>query len=207
MFAVLALLVFCLHASAQQVRAVVLFKGGAMLEIDGARHMLKAGQSAGAVTLVSATARVAVVRLGDREHRLTLSQAISGSYAAPALRELRIPRNDHDQYLTTAEINGHSIDALIDTGANKVAMNSSQARRLGVDLSKGVATRVSTASGTAAATAVLLERVSVGGIDAQWVEAVVIAGSYPEVVLIGTSYLRHVEMQHNAGILLLRQKF
>lgn len=195
-------------ASAEQIKAVALFKGGAMLEIDGAQHMLRAGQRAGNVTLISATAREAVVSIGGKEHRLSLSQEILGSYTAPALREVQIPRNEYQQYLTTAEINGFPIASLIDTGANKVAMNSAHARQLGVDLSQGVATMVGTASGTAPATAVTLSRVAVGGIEASNVEAVVMQDAdYPPMVLIGTSYLRHVDMRHNDGILFLRQKF
>ena len=46
-----------------------------------------------------------------------------------------------------------------------------------------------------------------GGITAHNVQAAVIEGDYPIDVLLGMSYLRHVRMRENAGVLLLERKY
>ena len=54
---------------------------------------------------------------------------------------------------------------------------------------------------------VQLDSVDVGGIRVNFLEATVLEGPQPELMLLGTSYLQHVHMQERDGILMLMRKF
>ena len=114
-----------------------------------------------------------------------------------------IPRSRNLQYLTTLSINGRSAQGLVDTGANVVAMSARQADALGVDYKGAITRELTTASGTVRAYSVRLDVVDVGGIMVRNVAASVLEGSHPQQILIGMSFLEHVEMSEKAGVLLL----
>jgi aspartyl protease family protein len=105
------------------------------------------------------------------------------------------------------QVNGRQITALLDTGANLMAMSAGHARQLGINYLRGEKALVSTASGVAPAYRVKLKSVAVGGIVADHVAAVVIEGDYPEQVLLGMSYLEHVDMQEKDNILTLKARY
>jgi aspartyl protease family protein len=111
------------------------------------------------------------------------------------------------QYLTQAEVNGRRVQVMVDPGANVIAMNSSQARSLGIDYLSGAPSEVSTASGVVSAWMISLDSVNVGGIRVNGVQASVIEGGYPETILLGMTYLKHVQMQEKNGILLLSRDY
>ena len=54
-----------------------------------------------------------------------------------------------------------------------------------------------------AAWSVTLRSVDVGGIAVNNVPATVVEGNYPAMVLLGMTYLRHVKIEENQGILTL----
>jgi aspartyl protease family protein len=54
---------------------------------------------------------------------------------------------------------------------------------------------------------ITLKSVDVGGIRVEHITGSVLEGAFPEIVLLGTTYLQHVEMSEKDGILLLMGKF
>ena len=180
-----------------------LLPNAAVLKVDGQRKMLRVGQSFGGVTLIAASTAGVTIEVEGRQQALGLSQRIEGNYAAPGSNVISIVRNGALQYLTTARINGRSASVLVDTGANTVALSSQHAGALGIDYRNGEPSIVRTASGLANAYSVMLRSVSVGGIRVDNVEAAVIEGDYPATVLLGMTYLRHVTLEENNGILSL----
>lgn len=175
----------------------------AILRIDGQRELLRAGESRGGVMLLGADGRAATVDIGGERRVLTMSRHIGTAYEEPQARVVTIPRNGQMQYLTSAQINGRGALVMIDTGANIVALSTSHADGLGVDYLAGEPTQVTTASGVAEAWLVNLRSVDVGGIRVDNVEATVIEGAYPATILLGMTYLRHVSMQEQNGVLSL----
>jgi aspartyl protease family protein len=196
------------HA-AVRVEAQALMKGSAILRINQEQRLLRAGQrSPEGVLLISASPREAVVEIEGRRSTLSLSNRIAGTFDEPDRSEVSIPRNNFHQYITTASINGRSSLVLVDTGANSVALNSGDADRLGIDYRKrGTPTRVATASGVEQGYNVLIDKIVIGGISASYVEATVIEGSFPSHILLGTTFLQHVGMREENGIMYLRQKY
>lgn len=198
-----------LAGAAARVEVQALMADSALLRIDGQQHMLHSGQrSPEGVLLISADPRRAVVEIDGHRTELSLSQRIAGTFAETESTEVRIERNERHQYLTTAEINGRRTLVAVDTGANTVALSGEQARALGIDYHKlGTPSRVSTAGGVRAAYALQLDKITVGGIAISYVPAMVIEGDYPEVVLLGMTYLQHVGLREDNGIMYLRQKY
>jgi len=184
-----------------------LFKGAVLLNIDGQQKLVKVGQSWKGIKVLEASSRQAVAEIDGQLHTLVLSTHISIHYKEPAVTVVHIRKNQQRQYITTALINGFSVPVLVDTGANIVAFNARTARKLGVDYKKGVPSRVSTASGVVTGYRVMLDSVDVGGLIAHNVQASVLEGAYPETVLLGISYLQHVEMHEKDGVLMLMRKY
>jgi aspartyl protease family protein len=184
-----------------------LFKNAALLAIDGEQKLVKAGQTWKGVTVVEANSREVIVSLGGERQTLTVSSRIHTNFEDPATRTVRIPKNANAQYITNAEINGRRSPVLVDTGANIIAMNMIDAARLGVSLPDQPNGRVATASGMVAGYTVFLDSVDVGGIKVHNVQATVLSGNFPQTILLGMSYLRHVKMEESDGILLLTSKY
>jgi aspartyl protease family protein len=170
--------------------------------------MLRVGQSTPeGVTLVEATPLQAVLEINGQREVLSLSEHISGQYNKVEKQQVAISRNQANQYITSALIDGKRSLVLIDTGANTVAMSSDHARSLGIDYKKGRPGMVRTASGEAKAYAINLRSVDVIGLRVDGVPASVIEGSYPDTILLGMSYLEHVSMREQDGVLYLQSKY
>ncbi|WOJ93169.1 TIGR02281 family clan AA aspartic protease [Congregibacter variabilis] len=201
------LAVFFTSGLRAEIVVEALLPGLAVMQIDGSRVTLREGESRGDVLLISADAQSALVEIGGRQQQLRVSQRISGQFSEPQERSIAIPRNEQMQYLTTAEINNVRLSMIVDTGANIIALNTRDALAVGIARDEGVVASVQTAGAIVPARSVVLETVVVGGIRVDGVTATVIDGEQPSVALLGMSYLQHVEMQEQGGILTLRARW
>ncbi|MBV1876490.1 MAG: retroviral-like aspartic protease family protein [Pseudomonadales bacterium] len=194
--------------AALAVRAVALFKNKAMLSINGRQLLMRIGdESAEGLQLVSANSREAVVKYNQQTRVLNLSTHITGVYEAVSSASVSIMLNNIGQYKTVGMINGSTVLFLVDTGANILAMNASMAKSLNVDLAESKTVNVTTASGVARSRLVTLALVQVGEIQVSNVAAVVVDGDYPRDILLGMSFLRHVDIQESSGVMNLTAKF
>lgn len=206
---VLCLLCFtALAEDPPDIQVLGLFKDAAVLKINGHQQMLRTGQrSTGGVLLKSATSASATIEFEGKTSTLLLSNEVNSSFAEPTETSVSIQLNNRGQYMTTGSINNRPVRFLVDTGASIVAFNSKLADELGLryrDSRKALAT---TASGTVDSYHVVLDMVQVGNIRLQRVEAAVLEGDFPIDVLLGMTFLRRVELQERAGVLLLTAKF
>ena len=192
-----------------KVSALALFKGKAVLSIDGTQRVLKQGASSPeGVTLVSADSNRAVIRIGERELELTLDGRISGSFPAGAAPKIvRLVPGDGGHYFVDGQINGNPVRFLVDTGATSVAMNKHTARRLGipyaVDGQKG---QVQTASGIAVAYGITIDEVKVRSLRLKRVKGTVIDGDFPGETLLGPSFLNRLDIHREGAVLELRER-
>ncbi len=198
-------LTFSAVSGAQPTSVVVeaLLPNTAVVQINGARKTLRAGQAQAGVKLIQADSRSAVIEIDGRRQTVKLHDRISGSYAAPKVQKVDIPRTDNMQYLTTASINGFQVRVLVDTGANIILLNSSHARAAGIDYKAGMPSTVTTASEVVSAWFVKLPYVDVGGIRVDNINATVTEGGFPDTPLLGMTFLKHVNMSESNGILTL----
>ncbi|MDJ0739840.1 MAG: TIGR02281 family clan AA aspartic protease [Gammaproteobacteria bacterium] len=194
--------------AAPSVRVLALFPGKAMLEIDGKRKVLAAGERGPqGVRLVSADTREAVVEIDGRRETLRLGSAVSATYKAPETNEIRVLKRNGGYFLDGL-INGRPVRFLVDTGATSVALSEVEARRLGIQHRlEGTAVGVGTAGGTARAHAISLRSLSVGGVRLDDVRAVVIEGESPRHVLLGMNVLSRFDIDQRDNLLILRSKF
>ena len=190
---------------ASDVIVEALLPNGAVFKINGNRHTLRAGQSIGDVRLISADAKAAVIEISGQRQTVGISQRITGNFQVPEKREVTIPKDALKQYRTVATINGRRVAVIVDTGANTVALSASQASALGVDYESGIPTSVETASGKVDAWVVALDSVDVGGIRVDKVQAAVTDSEYPSTILLGMTYLEHVDIAESNGVLSLKR--
>ncbi|HDZ57933.1 MAG TPA: TIGR02281 family clan AA aspartic protease [Pseudomonas xinjiangensis] len=191
------------------VRVVGLFTDAALVTIDGQRHMLKVGlPGRDGVELLSSDSRGATLRVNGEIRDFGLQPDYSVDNAEPTRQRVVIPKGAGGHYRISGSINGQGVPFMLDTGATSVAMNSNQARRLGIDY-KVVGTRVSatTASGQVSAYKVRLDRVKVGDIELTNIEGLVLDGGFPTEVLLGMSYLSRVRMDDQRTSLILERRF
>ena len=190
-----------------QIQVNGLFKGGAIVTIDGRQKMLRVGQQYGGVKILEATTSYVLVEQDGQQYKLGLNRQIRGGSAGPEVPEVQISRDMRNRYITFATINGRRTEVLVDTGATIVAMSSRDAKRLSVPYLRGQKSQVVTASGVADSYSVVLSEVSVGGITVSGVQASVVEGDFPTTVLLGMSYLSQVDMQESNGVMTLRRKY
>lgn len=204
-------LLICLvsiNINATEIMVLGLFKNKAIVKIDGKQRVLKVGKtSPEGVTLISADSDVATLRVDGKEQEFKLGRHVGTSFKKKKQAEATImPVNG--MYTTQGFINGHPVNFLVDTGATWIAMNSHQARSLGINFRYiGKRSHASTANGVVPVYRVQLDKVRVGEIELTNVEAGVLEGNSPSEVLLGNSFLNRVEMLRQGQVMLLRQKF
>lgn len=123
--------------------------------------------------------------------------------AGASPKEVILKRNKYGHYVATGAINGQPVVFMLDTGATGVAIPENIARKLG--LRGGRAFQTQTANGTAVSYAVTLDRVGLGGIELRDVRAAIAPGLQMDQVLLGMSFLKHIEFTQRGNTLILRQ--
>lgn len=196
-------------SAAPDVRVVGLFSGRAVLVIDGRQTVLRAGQTGpGGVQLLAADSESAVLRIDGRRVVARLDGRVTARTHQATASEVQISRNTQGMFTTVGSINGLPVSFMVDTGATLVALNSAQARRLGIDYRvTGDAASVTTASGVEPAWSVTLDRVKVGELELHNVAGVVLEGPQPATALLGMSYLGRLEISNDGQLMTLRRKY
>ena len=204
----LAVLLTSEAARALDVEVRALFSDAALLRIDGRERLMKAGDiSDEGVRLLAADSVQALIEINGKQLALRLSEHISSRFESPREVSVSISMNPNRQYIAGGSINGRPVQFLVDTGANFIAMNVETATSLGVSLAEGTETQASTASDVVTMTLVTLRDVQVGEIRRQNVQALVSHSEYPDRILLGMSFLQHVDIRENAGLMVLTTRF
>ncbi|MCW8195193.1 TIGR02281 family clan AA aspartic protease [Proteobacteria bacterium 005FR1] len=185
-----------------------LFQDGAIIVVDGKRHMLRAGErSPEGVLLVTADTKSATLEIDGERKTLGMSRRISTRFAEPEKAEVHIQSGRGGHYFTPGRINGHPVDFMVDTGATAISMNLPTAQRIGLNYRAGQQVTVTTANGLVNGYRLTLNSVRVGAIELNMVEAIVTVGDFPAEILLGNSYLSRVDMRRENGVLVLESRF
>ncbi|MGE5267282.1 MAG: TIGR02281 family clan AA aspartic protease [Deltaproteobacteria bacterium] len=129
----------------------------------------------------------------------------SGSSAAGGYTmELTLRSDGH--YHADADINGRSVQVLVDTGASMVALTAEDAEAAGVFVTERDFTRrIQTANGIAKAAPVVLDRVSIGDITVRDVAGVVMERGAMSLSLLGMTFLNEIDrVDIRSGTLILQ---
>lgn len=199
--------------AANNVKAIALFNDRAMLAIDGGKaKIVRAGDTYAGVKLISSNTSEAVVEYGGQRKTLRLNSAVvlSKSLAvAPAksyFATVEMEVNNQGFFQGNGAVNGRELEFLVDTGANLVVMSSRHADSIDLQYRSGAQTNASTAAGNAPMYLVQLDTVSLGGIELENVAAGVIVGRFPEIPLLGMTFLSQLNMERNGDIMRLSRR-
>lgn len=185
-----------------------LFSGKAVVMIDGQRRILTIGEtSPEGVKLIAADTKQATLEVDGKSKNYTLGASVSLNFTKAKSIEEKIFANDRGMFMSVGSINGQSVRFLVDTGASTVAMNTSQAKHLGVRYEKeGVVSTASTASGFVKAYQVRLKSISLGKIKRRNIAAMVIDGVHPGPILLGMSFLGDLKVEKAGNTLMLKSR-
>ena len=122
----------------------------------------------------------------------TASASPAAALSLPGTFTLDAGTNGH--FSGSFQLNGRTVTGLVDTGATFVAMNEKTARQLGfTGNSLDFRYAVNTANGPAPAANVVLDRVEIGSVRTQGVEAFVLKDDALSGTLIGMSFLKKLK--------------
>jgi aspartyl protease family protein len=133
------------------------------------------------------------------------NQALQTRYTQEQTREVTLVRNKYGHYVTSGQVNGRAVIFMLDTGATGVAIPAPIAEKLNIP--KGRPVQVQTANGLATSYLTKLDSVSVGDITLYDVEAGIVPGYNSDQILLGMSFLRHIEFAQRGHTLVLKQYY
>jgi len=205
----LASLVPFATALAVQVEVAGLFNGKAIVIIDGGRpKTLANGESVGTVKLISATSEIATFEIDGKRRQLGMgSQSFGGNFDTGKRPTVVLNADHGGHYMAEGAINGMPIRFLVDTGATMVSLGTSDARRLGIDYTRGERGVSNTANGAAIVYRVKLDSVKVGGIVQNNVDALVHAGNDMPFALLGMSFLNRLDLRNQGSQLTMTLRY
>lgn len=192
-----------------KVNVVGLFSNKAVVIINnGKPKTLSVGQISEDVKLLAADSQTATLQIEGKTQRLAMGQAVSlADSAAGASPNVTLYANGQGHFLSDCQINGATLKFLLDTGATTVALNSGDAKFANIDYKRGERMQVATASGVVIAYRVSIASLKIGAITLNQVEASVLEGGSPSLVLLGMSALNRLEMKRQDIALTLTKKY
>ncbi len=203
--ALIAALVFAAAAAHAEVGLVGTLKEKALLTVNGAppkTYPVGASLPDGS-KLVSVTSGEATIEEHGKRYSIRLGEFVIPSGASKTM----VLSPDHlGHYNVQGEINGVPVNMLLDTGASLVALPASVAQRAGIDYRKrGQPGWTSTANGHSQVWMVKLDKVKIGDIELNYVDATVSEKGL-DVILLGNSVLRRLDMKTENGSLTLTKR-
>lgn len=113
-----------------------------------------------------------------------------------------LQRNRQGHYVAPGRINDHPVRFLLDTGATNISIPGALADSL--KLTPGRAAYANTANGTIKVYATQLDSVALGGLSLKQVSAHINPHMQGETVLLGMSFLQHLELIQKGDTLTLK---
>jgi aspartyl protease family protein len=209
---VLAALTLAYNAAhAQSVVLAGMMGSKALLVVDGtAPKTVAAGETHQGVKVISTSGEQAVIEQSGTRRTLRVgdSPVSLGSGGGASGRGTRIVLSESGggHFMTAGQINGRSVQFMVDTGATNVAMSTLDAERAGINYKSGQPVRLSTANGDSVGFRIKLNSVRVGDVEVYDVDAVVTAQPMP-FLLLGNSFLTRFQMKRENNLMTLDKRY
>lgn len=185
-----------------------LFPGKALLTINGGppRTVAVGVATDEGVKVLSVEGETATIEIDGKKRVLRVGQNVAVQAAGKGPTTAILTADGQGHFLTTGNINGTTVRFLVDTGASMISIGAGDARRIGIDASKGQPGMVNTANGQTTVSRVKLDTVRVGEIVLNNVDALVHQHDLP-IVLLGMSFLNRMEMQRDGDAMTLKKRY
>lgn len=196
--------------ASMQVNVVGLYSGKAVIIVDhGKPQTLAVGDTTReGVKLLAADSASAQLLIAGKRRQLGMGQAaiVAGKSAGDSGSAI-LYADAAGHHLTEGYINSARMKFLVDTGASAIAMNAADASRAGIDYKRGQRIPVHTANGDVSAYRVVINSLRLGGLTLNQVDAMVLDGTSPEVVLLGMTALSRMDMKREGIVLTLTKRY
>ena len=136
----------------------------------------------------------------DRQHNPNRHIAIRTS--SEGKPQVILERNRYGHYVSLGRINGEEAVFFLDTGATDVVIPAEIADKYG--LKRGIAYPVNTANGTVTVYATRLDLIELGPLQLRDIRASINPHMDGEEILLGMSFLKHLELTQRKDELLIR---
>ncbi len=198
-------------AQAQTVVLSGILGGKALLVVDGGPpRSVAVGQSHQGVKVIGLQAGQAEVEIRGARQTLRLGE---GPVSAPPAegeagdqRRIVLHAGSNGHFRTPGQINGRTVNFIVDTGASVVSLGVTDADAIGLPYKSGQTVQVSTANGVTVGWRIMLSSVRLGSVDVYNVEALVTPAPMP-YVLLGNSYLTRFQMTRTNDQLVLERRY
>jgi len=190
-----------------------LFKDKVVATIDGKQKILKKNElTSDGLKLIKSNSKEATIEIDGIIKVFTLDEKIGNTFKTTSddkkpysyRKRVSIKVDALGMYKTSGQINGKTVEFLVDTGATLVSMSSDLAKQLKINYEKGKKIRVMTARGPSIAYEVKLNKVKLGDI-----ELYDITGSVSDEMmgrtLLGMSFLGKLDMKREGKYLVLEK--
>ena len=183
----------------------------ALLVVDGAPPKgVGAGETHRGVKVLSAQGNQAEIEIDGNRQTLRLGDGpVSATPGAPEAgdrRRIVLHASSNGHFRTPGQINGRTVNFMVDTGASVVSLSAVDADAIGLAYKNGERVMVNTANGQSIGWKVQLNSVRLGSVDVYNVEALVTPAPMA-YVLLGNSYLTRFQMTRTNDQLVLEQRY
>ncbi len=161
------------------------------------------GRSMTVIGWMLGIALMALLFSGVLEQQRNPNRQLATVHHEDGSREVVLQRNRAGHYLATGQINGETVEFLLDTGASDVSIPAVVADRLA--LRAGQPRIYRTANGQITAYDTRLDELALGGVRLNDVRASINPHMDGETILLGMSFLRHLEFTQRGDTLIIRQ--
>jgi aspartyl protease family protein len=184
-----------------------LFPGKALLTINGgAPRIVAVGATTGeGIKVVAIEGEIATIEVDGKKRVLRVGQNVAAQASGAGPARIVLTADSRGHFLTNGTINGKAIRFLVDTGASLISLGAGDARRIGIDPSKGIRGIANTANGQTVVSRVTLDSVRIGDIVLHNVEGAVHQHDMP--ALLGMSFLNRMEMQRSGDSMTLIKRY
>jgi aspartyl protease family protein len=198
-------------AHAQSVTLSGIMGNKALVIVDGNSPKLVApGESFKGVKVISAQNDQAVLEISGRQIPLRVGDSPAsvggGGGGSEGRQRISLTAASGGHFFTSGQINGNTVQFMVDTGATAVSLGVADATRMGINFKAGQMVGMSTANGVVTAWRVKLGSVRIGDVVVHEVDALVSPASMP-YVLLGNSYLSHFQMNRTNDQMVLDKRF
>ncbi|MCK5899141.1 MAG: TIGR02281 family clan AA aspartic protease, partial [Methylococcales bacterium] len=130
------------------------------------------------------------------------NQSVEVKYDHDRIPEVMLKQNRRGHYVANGTINNQKVTFLLDTGATGISIPQGVAQRL--QLKSGYPTQVNTANGTITVYSTELKTVSLGAIRLTNLRGHINPHMEGDEILLGMTFMRHLELIQRDQTLLLR---